>query len=88
MPKTTTFVAADGDQVTAYLTLGAGTNKPGLIEAGGTEAGLEALLKHILSARDQQIQALVLLTPSVLEKVIEASKPGAPSRKPPGSAFK
>ena len=77
LPKTTTFVAADGDQVTAYLTLGAGTNKPGLIEAGGTAEGLEALLKHILSARDQQIQALVLLTPSVLEKVIEASKPGA-----------
>ena len=77
LPKTTTFVAEDRGQVAAYLTVGAGTNKPGLIEAGGTAEGLEALLKHILSARDQQIQALVSMTPSVLEKVIETRKPGS-----------
>ena len=76
LPKTTTFVAEDNGQIVAYLTVGAGTNKPGLIEAGGSEQGLEALLNHVLSGREQNIQALVHLTPCALETVIEAKKPG------------
>ncbi len=76
LPKTRTLLALEGEEVASYLTIGTGTNKPGLIEAGGEEGGLEALIKHVLLDREAPIQALTHLTPSALETVIEARKPG------------
>ena len=76
LPKTSTLLAMHRGEVAAYLTVSAATNKPGLIEAGGHPAGLEVLLNRVLSARDQEIQALAHLTPSVLDQLVEAKKPG------------
>ena len=82
LPKTRTYLAVKGQEPVAYLMLGEGTNKPGLVEGGGDPEGLEALAGHVLMEHGlgEEIQALVPLTPSVLGEVMEAKVPG--SRQP------
>ena len=79
LPKTTTFLAMKGTEVAAYLTVGEGTNKPGLIEGGGDMGGLETLVRRALLERDagEEIQAPVPLTPSCLGQLMETKKPGS-----------
>ena len=79
LPQTTTFLAMSSKGVVAYLIFGKGVNKPGLIEGGGDIAGLETLVKHVLLSRpsNSEIQVLLPLIPSVLERLIEEKKPGS-----------
>ena len=48
LPKVSTRLALDGGEPVAYLVIGEGFNKPGLIEGGGDPAGLEALVRWSL----------------------------------------
>ena len=77
LPKTTTFLAMNGEEMVAYLMFGEGVNKPGLLEGGGDIAGLETLVKHVLLERevDSEIQVLLPLIPSSLGQLIEEKKP-------------
>ena len=79
LPKTTTFLAMNGEEMVAYLMFGKGANKPGLIEGGGDIAGVETLVKHVLleQATDSEIQVLLPLIPSSLGQLIEEKKPGS-----------
>ncbi|MDD9989694.1 MAG: GNAT family N-acetyltransferase [Spirochaetaceae bacterium] len=53
LPKITVFRAEDAGagRLRAYLVLGAGTNKPGIIEATGDPVAVEHLLHHVLGSR-------------------------------------
>ena len=53
LPKITVFRADDtgARRLRAYLVLGAGTNKPGIIEATGDPVAVEHLLHHVLGSR-------------------------------------
>ena len=77
LPKTTTFLAMNGEEMVAYLMFGEGVNKPGLLEGGGDIAGLKTLIKHVLLEReaDSEIQVLLPLIPSSLGQLIEEKKP-------------
>ena len=79
LPQTTTFLAINGEKRVAYLMVGEGVNKPGLIEGGGDIAGLETLVRHILLERstESEIQVLLPLVPSNLGQLIEEKKPGS-----------
>ena len=48
LPKVSTTLALDGGEPAAYLVVGEGFNKPGLIEGGGDPAGLETLVRRSL----------------------------------------
>ena len=77
LPKTKTFLAMSKREVVAYLVLGEGTNKPGLIEGDGEADGLEALVHHVLRERGgRETQVLAPLTPTALGKLLETSTPG------------
>ena len=77
LPKTKTLLAMKGKEAVAYLMLGEGTNKPGLIEGGGEADGLEALVHHVLREREgRETQALAPLTPTSLGKLLESHLPG------------
>ena len=78
LPRITTFLANEGRETIAYLMLGEGTNKPGLIEGGGTPEALEHLVKHVLDERHtaNPVQALVPLTPTSLGTLLEEKKGG------------
>ena len=80
LPRVSTYLAMDGKGPVAYLVIGEGVNKPGLIEAGGDPKGLEALVRWSLSRLEPglEIQAPVSLTPSGLGRLIEARKPSGP----------
>lgn len=53
LPKITVYRAEDAGagRLRAYLVLGAGTNKPGIIEATGDPVAVEHLLHHVLGNR-------------------------------------
>lgn len=78
LPKMHTLLAFEGDDVAAYLTVGQGTNKPGLVEGGGDRRALEALVRHARAEwpADQDLQVVLPLTPCALGDVVEAIKPG------------
>ena len=75
--KIGTFAAMKGGETIAYLMVGHGTNKPGLIEGGGDPQGLEALAAHVLKGWDcdEELQVLAPLTASALGDLMEARKP-------------
>ena len=79
LPQITTFLANKGRETVAYLMLGEGTNKPGLIEGGGSLEALEHLVRHVLEEQhsDSSVQALVPLTQTSLGTLIEEKKRGA-----------
>ncbi|MCY3784407.1 MAG: GNAT family N-acetyltransferase [Chloroflexi bacterium] len=78
LPKMHTLLAFEDDDVAAYLTVGQGTNKPGLVEGGGDHRALEALVRHARAEwpADQDLQVVLPLTPCALGKVVSAIKPG------------
>lgn len=78
LPKMHTLLAFEGDDVAAYLTVGQGTNKPGLVEGGGDRQALESLVRHARAEwpADQDLQVVLPLTPCALGDVVEAIKPG------------
>ena len=79
LPKVSTRLALDGGEPAAYLVVGEGFNKPGLIEGGGDPAGLEALVRWSLDrlGPGRDTQAPVPLTNSPLGRLMEARKPAA-----------
>ncbi len=91
LPKMHTFLAFEGDEVAAYLTVGQGTNKPGLVEGGGDRLALEALVRRARAEwpADQELQVVLPLTPCALGDVVEAIKPGQrrPVEKASGVGF-
>ena len=58
---------------------GQGVNKPGVIEAGGSDKGVEALVRAILSKQnsDHQIEFQTPFTPTTLGKLLETKKPAS-----------
>ena len=83
LPKISTFLALNRKgEVSAYLTHGESTNKPGLIEAGGEIEGVETLVRHVLQKVEagREVQVIVPLIPSILGDLLEERKPG--SRRP------
>lgn len=78
LPKMHTLLAFEGEDVAAYLTVGQGTNKPGLVEGGGDRRALEALVRHARAewTADDDLQVVLPLTPCALGEVVEAIKPG------------
>jgi len=77
LPKTSTFLAVKDRQVTAYLMLGEGINKPGLLEGGGSMEALESLVRHVLveQTSGRETHALVPLTETSLGRLLESKKP-------------
>ena len=78
LPRINTDLAMQGRDIVAYLMLGEGANKPGLIEGGGSVEALEALVRYVLRERssDREIQVLVPLTPTSLGQLLEHKMPG------------
>ena len=78
LPKISTLVAVEGGRVAAYLMIGEGVNKPGIIEGGGEREGLEPLVKRVLQQlhADQKIQVVLPLTPTALTELVETRKVG------------
>jgi GNAT superfamily N-acetyltransferase len=76
LPRITTFLANQGRETVAYLLLGEGTNKPGLIEGGGSLEALEHLVRHVLEERHSgsPVQALLPLTQTGLGTLLEEKK--------------
>ena len=74
LPRITTYLAEKRREVLGYLMLGQGMNKPGIIEAGGEPAALEALVRQVLLEQvdDTPIQGLVPLAPCALGDLLEA----------------
>jgi GNAT superfamily N-acetyltransferase len=77
LPKMTTWLAMDGDQVAAYLLESRATNKPGLLEAGGDPAAIGGLVRHVLErlAAGQQIDLHVGFAPDGLAAVAGRALP-------------
>lgn len=78
LPKMHTLLAFERDDVAAYLTVGQGTNKPGLVEGGGDRRALEALVRHARAEwpADQNLQVVLPLTSCAVGDVVKAIKPG------------
>lgn len=72
LPKISTFLAIDNGCVYGYLMYGESSNKPGLIEAGGSQQAVEALVAHVVGSVGRDLQAIVPLTPTVLGSILEA----------------
>ena len=69
LPKITVYRADEAGgggagRTRAYLLLGAGTNKPGIIEAVGDPVGVEHLLHHVLGSRTDGRPVQVVLPPA------------------------
>ncbi|MGO8705909.1 MAG: GNAT family N-acetyltransferase [Candidatus Brocadiia bacterium] len=79
LPRITTFLANEGRETAAYLMLGQGTNKPGIIEGGGSPEALEHLVRHVLEEQhsDSPVQALVPLTQTSLGTLLAEKMSGA-----------
>ncbi len=77
LPKISTYLAMKGQEVAAYLMLGEGMNKPGLIESGGPVEAVESLVRHVLRQRsaENEVQALVPLAPTILGRLLDAKLP-------------
>lgn len=59
LPKLSTLVAIRDGSPTAYLCISRSTNKPGIIEAGGTVEGVETLVHRALATLDDDQSILV-----------------------------
>ena len=79
LPKIETRLALAGGEVSGYLCLGTGSNKPGLIEAGGSPGAVEALVAEAVR-NHAPVQAITNLNPSVLDDLL-ADRAGS-TRKP------
>ena len=79
LPKVRTTLALEAGSPAAYLVVGEGFNKPGLIEGGGDPAALESLVRQALDglAPGDATQAPVPLTSSPLGRLMDARKPDA-----------
>ena len=66
LPKITVYRADDAGagRLRAYLVLGAGTNKPGIIEATGDPVAVEHLLHHVLGNRSDGAPVQVVPPPA------------------------
>ena len=79
LPKSKTILALNDGELIAYLTFGWSTNKPGIIEAGGSTEGIETLIKHFLENEmsDENTQALVPLHKTTIGELLHTKKPKA-----------
>ena len=78
LPKITTYIASSDGKFAAYITLGKGSNKPGIIESGGDVKALECLINHVLVENDTSIiQLLTPLTKTKLGMLMDSKKPEA-----------
>ena len=76
LPKITTYIASSDGKFAAYLTLGKGSNKPGIIEAGGDVKALECLINQVLLENNtSKIQVLTPLTKTSLGILMDCKKP-------------
>ena len=69
LPKISTRLALAGGEVAGYLCVGSGRNKPGLNEAGGSPASVEALMAEAVSTC-APVQAVTRLKPTVLDDLL------------------
>jgi len=72
LPKMRTLLAMSDGAPAAYLVVSRAVNKPGLIEAGGAEAGVETLVHRALAelGPDHSVSAHANLTETMLERVL------------------
>ena len=70
LPKVATLLAMGGETIAGYVCVGTGSNKPGIIEAGGRPQAVETLIGRLLREREQAIQVVTNLTPTVLEDLL------------------
>lgn len=76
LPKINTYLAVSAQDVGGYLVFGEGTNKPGIIEAGGSLQGLEALVGYVLAKHSkQEIKVVLPIMPTKLGELLEIKKP-------------
>ncbi len=69
LPKIDTRVALADGEVAGYLCVGSGRNKPGLNEAGGSAAAVEALVAEAVRSH-APVQAVTNLQPTVLDELL------------------
>jgi GNAT superfamily N-acetyltransferase len=72
LPRIETLLAVEDARIAGYLCVGSGSNKPGVIEAGGLPRAVESLLVEVLRNRDEDIQAVSNLTPTTLDDLLVA----------------
>ena len=76
LPKINTYLAMNGKDVAGYLVFGEGTNKPDIIEGGGSPQGLEALVGYVLTKHaKQEINVMLPIIPTKLGQLLEIKKP-------------
>ena len=78
LPKMRTLLAMADGAPAAYLVVSRAVNKPGLIEAGGDEAGVETLVHRALAelGPDHSVSAHANLTETMLERVLARHRAG------------
>ena len=78
LPKIATKIALQNGEPVAYLVVSNAVNKPGIIEGGGDECGLETLLHHSFSrlAPKTAVNLTVSLASSKLGNVLERALSG------------
>ena len=76
LPKINTYLAMNGEDVAGYLVFGEGTNKPDIIEGGGSLQGLEALVGYVLTKHaKQEINVMLPIIPTKLGQLLEIKNP-------------
>lgn len=77
LPKIKTLIALEGSKPAGYLMVSRATNKPGLIEAGGSAASVETLVRHALEELDEgrELAGYSYQTPTVLGDLLDQKLP-------------
>ena len=70
LPKIETLLAVANSEVAGYVCVGSGSNKPGVIEAGGHPNAVESLLGEVVRGSAEQVQAVSNLTPTTLDDLL------------------
>lgn len=77
LPKMKTLIALDGSRPVGYLLVSRATNKPGLVEAGGSAVAVETLVGHALNALDgeEEMAAYSYQTSTLLGNLLDEKLP-------------
>ncbi len=77
LPKLKTLLAFRGTTLVAYLVVGSGVNKPGLVEGGGDKASLETLVHYALSQlhKGEHLDGFVYRTAGTLGDLLQEKLP-------------
>lgn len=76
-PLMTTWLAVKGHRIVAYLCLSTSSNRPGVLEAGGEQIGLETLIYHTLGRLEPEgeLNFRTYIWPTNLDELLTTRMP-------------